>query len=138
MLSTRSSRSTCTSGAAHASATARSTPRACFCITATVRSPRTPEGELTVDLGLLELAAVVDVHRLPLGERVDHGRTAFAMAVPGLLHAAERKLHLGTDRRTVDVRDARLDVADRAHGAIHVGRVDRGAEAVGRVVEHLD
>src|SRR5512147_2223846 len=56
---------------------------------------------LTVDLGLLKLARIVDVDGLPFREGVDHGRTAFAVPVPGLLHAAERQLDLGADRRTV-------------------------------------
>src|SRR6266850_7897739 len=54
-----------------------------------------------VDLGLLKAAAVVDVHRLPLGEGVDHGRAPLAVAVSGLLDAAERELHFRADRRAV-------------------------------------
>src|SRR5207244_8211106 len=84
-----------------------------------------------VDLGLLEAAAIVDVHRLPFGEGVDHGGPSLAVAVSGLLHAAERKLHFRADRRTVHVGDPRLDVADGAHRAVHVARVDRGAEPEG-------
>ena len=43
-----------------------------------------------VDLRALQLAAVVDVDRLPLGEDVEHLRARLAVAVAGGLRAAKR------------------------------------------------
>src|SRR5215813_11378703 len=93
---------------------------------------------LGVDLGLLELARVVDVDRLPLGEEVERGLARFAMPVARVLDAAEREVHLGADRARVYVRDAGLEVAHRAEGAVHVLREDRGREAVLDAVRDLD
>src|SRR5215208_907972 len=82
-----------------------------------------------VDLRLLQLPRVVDVDRLPLGEDVERGLARFAMAVPGVLRAAERQVHLGADRARIDVRDPCFEVAHRAEGGVHVAREDRGREA---------
>ncbi len=60
-----------------------------------------------VDLGALQAAAVVDVDRLPLGELVEHVAAGLAVAVAGVLGAAEGQLDLGADGRRVDVDDAR-------------------------------
>src|SRR5512132_3913678 len=75
---------------------------------------------LGVDLGLLELARVVDVDRLPLGEEVERGLARLAVPVAGVLDAAERQVHLGANRTRVDVRDPRLEIAHRAEGAVHI------------------
>jgi hypothetical protein len=48
-----------------------------------------------VNLGLLKLAAEIDVHRLPFGEDVQRGIGRFAMAVSGLLGASEGELNFG-------------------------------------------
>ena len=53
---------------------------------------------LVVDLGPLQPAAEVDVDRLPLGERVERGVAGLAVAVAGLLPAAERQVRLGAGR----------------------------------------
>src|SRR5215210_34799 len=66
-----------------------------------------------VDLGLLELPRVVDVDRLPLCEDVERRLPSFAVAVARVLRAAERQVHLGSDRAGVDVGDPRLEVAHR-------------------------
>src|SRR5262245_38395772 len=76
---------------------------------ATVRPP--PPTSLGVDLCALELARVVDVDRLPLGEDVERRLARLAVAVAGVLRAAERQVHLGADRAGVDVGDPRLEVA---------------------------
>src|SRR5581483_8413615 len=98
-----------------------------------------------VDLRLLQPARVVDVDRLPLGEDVERRLPGLAVAVTGLLRAAERQVHLGADRARVDVRDPGLEVADRAERPVHVAREDRRREpeahAVGgpdRLVEVAD
>src|SRR5215210_1184238 len=66
-----------------------------------------------VDLRALELAGVVDVDRLPLREDVERRLARLAVAVAGLLHAAERQVHLRARRARVDVRDPGLKVAHR-------------------------
>src|SRR5690349_11951713 len=121
-LSTSPCRLISTRGAGVVSRVAESNPArrgaaACRSVRATAPSC------LTVDLGLLKLARIVDVNRLPFRERVDHGRAAFAVAVPGFLHAAEGELHFGADGRAVHVGNAGLDVPDGAHRLVHVARV---------------
>ena len=98
-----------------------------------------------VDLRALELARVVDVDRLPLGEDVERRLAGLAVAVAGRLDAAERQVHLGAGRAGVDVGDPGLEVAHRAEGAVDVAGVDRGREPVlhrvrrgDRLLEALD
>src|SRR5688500_2592239 len=59
--------------------------------------------QLCINLCALQRARVIDVDRLPLREYVDSGDARFAVAVPGLLDAAERQVHLGADRGGVHV-----------------------------------
>src|SRR3954447_11805237 len=80
---------------------------------------------LIVDLRALQLAAVVDVDRLPLREHVERGLPRFAMAVAGLLHPAERQVHLGARRSGVDVGDPGLQVPHRLERLVDVAREDR-------------
>src|SRR5439155_1772464 len=68
---------------------------------------------LVVDLGALEAPREVDVDRLPLGKRVERGVARLAVAVAGLLPAAEREVRLGARRAGVDVADAGLEGAHR-------------------------
>src|SRR4029078_5386333 len=67
-----------------------------------------PGLRLVVDLGPLQPAAEVDVDRLPLGVRVERDVACLAVAVAGLLPAAERQVDLGTRRARVDGDAARL------------------------------
>src|SRR6478609_2425990 len=99
-------------------------------IRSTRASRRSEDSAVTlgVDLGLLELARVVDVDRLPLGEEVERGLARLAVPVTRVLDAAEREVHLGPDRARVDVRDPGLQVAHRAEGPVHVLREDRGRQ----------
>ena len=60
--------------------------------------PRRRDYSVVVDLRALELAGVVDVDRLPLGEDVERGLARLAVAVAGVLRAAERQVHLGAGR----------------------------------------
>src|ERR671931_2023240 len=92
----------------------------------------------SVDLGLLELPGVVDVDRLPLGEDVQRGLARLAVAVPGVLRAAEGQVHLGADRARVDVRDPGHEVAHRAEGLVHVAGEDRRREAEADSVRDAD
>src|SRR6476469_6978893 len=80
---------------------------------------------VVVDLRALQLAAVVDVDRLPLGEDVERRLARFAVAVARLLHPTEREVHLGAGRPGVDVGDAGLEVAHRLERLVHVAREDR-------------
>src|ERR1700741_4552 len=85
---------------------------------------------LIVNLGALQPAAEVDVDRLPFGEGVEGRVAGLAVAVPGLLPAAERQVRLGAGRARVDIDDAGLQVAHRPEGRVRVAREDRRAEAV--------
>src|SRR5919201_5063042 len=87
-----------------------------------------------VDLGPLQAAGVVDVERLPFGEDVERGLAGLAVAVAGVLRAAERQVDLGSDRAGVDVRDAGVEVAHRAEGLVDVAAEDRRREAVADAV----
>src|SRR3954447_6593831 len=100
---------------------------------------------VVVDLRALQLAAVVDVDRLPFGEDIERGLAGFAVAVARLLHAAEREVHLGAGRAGVDVGDAGLQVAHRLERLVDVAREDRRREAVldavrgaNRILEGVD
>src|SRR5437870_4415112 len=90
---------------------------------------------LVVDLGALQAPREVDVDRLPLGERVERGVTGLAVAVAGLLPAAEWQVRLGARRAGVDVDDARLEVAHRPEGRVRVAGEDRRRQAVVGLVE---
>ena len=85
-----------------------------------------------VDLRPCSLPREVDVDRLPLGEDVEARDARLAVAVARVLHAAERQVHLGADRRGVDVEDARLELAHRREGLVDVPRVDRAGQPVRR------
>src|SRR5918994_2253668 len=113
-------------------------PRVALKRRSTSASRRSEASVTGVDLGLLQLPRVVDVDRLPLGEEVERGLTRLAVAVAGVLDAAEREMHLGADRARVDVRDARPQVAHRAERLVHVAREDRRREAVLDPVRDLD
>src|ERR1041384_4848516 len=91
-----------------------------------------------VDLRPLELSAIVHVDRLPLREDIEHGPAPLTVAVPGPPDAAEGHVGFGADRRGVDIRDPRPDVADRLIGLVDVARVDRRGEAVRSVVRDRD
>ena len=78
---------------------------------------------LRVDLRALQLARVVDVDRLPLGEDVERRLAGLAVAVAGVLRAAEREVHLGADRARVDVRDPGLLRSRIARNALFTSRV---------------
>src|SRR5204862_8313584 len=71
-------------------ASARAHARTWSCPTPCCRSPRPSASAGGVDLRLLQLAAVVDVDGLPLGEDVEGRLAGFAVAVAGVLRAAER------------------------------------------------
>src|SRR5437868_2296591 len=91
-----------------------------------------------VHLGALQLAAVVHVDRLPLGEHVQPGLARLAVAVAGAARAAEGQLDLGSNGARVDVDDAGGDVAHGAEYLVHVGGVDRAGQAVLGVIVHVD
>src|SRR6185295_15343011 len=67
-------------------------------------------GSLVVDLSALEAPGEVDVDRLPLRVRVEGDVPGLAVAVAGLLPAAEREVDLGAGHARVDVDDACLEV----------------------------
>ena len=75
-----------------------------------------------VDLRPLQRARVVHVAHLGLGVELVHLPAALAVAVAGLLHAAERQMGLGADGRRVDVGDAVVELLHRAEGEVHVAR----------------
>ena len=98
----------------------------------------TIHGSLSViDLGALEVVAVVDVDGLPCGVEVN-GAVAFAMAVAGLFDAAEGQVNFCADGGGVHVGDAGFEVADGGEGAVDVACVERCGEAIVDAVGNLD
>ena len=91
-----------------------------------------------VDLRPLQLVGVIDVDGFPGGVEVERAGAAFAMAVAGLLDAAEGQMDFGADGGRVDVGDAGFQVAHGAEGAVDVARVERGGEAVMDAVGDFD
>src|SRR6266851_9476251 len=79
---------------------------------------------IVIDLSALELVRIVDVDGLPFGEEIDGGNGGFAVAVAGLLRAAEGQVCFRANRRGVDVDNPRVQIAGGLEGAIHVARVD--------------
>src|SRR5204862_8277286 len=71
------------------------------------RSPRPSAGG--VDLRLLQLAAVVDVDGLPFGENVQGRLSCLAVAVTGVLRAAERQMHL--DRKSTRLNSSHVEIS---------------------------
>src|SRR5918992_1513145 len=69
-----------------------------------------------VHLGLLKLARVVPVHRLPARELVEHPDPRLARAVARLAVAAEREVGLGARRRVVDRHHPGADPLAEAEG----------------------
>src|SRR5579872_989686 len=80
---------------------------------------------IRVDLRALQTPAEVDVHRFPLRKHVKRGRTGLPMTVAGLFRAAKGQMHFGADGRRVHVKDARIHVAHRPKGLVHILRVNR-------------
>src|SRR3954469_25329676 len=97
-----------------------------------------PLNFLRVDLGALQAAAEVDIHRLPFGEDVERSRPGLAMAVAGCLRTAERQMHLRADRRRVDVENPGVHIAHGCERAIDILSVDRSRQAVLHAVAYRD
>ena len=74
---------------------------------------------IVIDLRALELVGIIDVHRLPLGEEIDRGDGRFAVAVAGLLRAAEGQVGLCANRRRVYVDNSGVQIAS---GLEEIGR----------------
>src|SRR5437667_7811192 len=99
--------------------------RSRICAAPQTRSIASAARELIIiDLGALELVGIIDVHRLPLGEEIDGSNGRFAVAVAGLLRAAEGQVCFRADRRGVYVNNPGIQIAGGLEGAIHVSRVD--------------
>src|SRR5689334_13475768 len=101
--------------------------------------PRSGRGFLgEVDLGALELAAIVYIDGLPLGEYIQPGLARLTVAVTGAPRAAKRQLDLRADGPGVDVDDAGGQVAHGPESLVHIRRVDGAGEAVLGMVVDLD
>src|SRR5229473_7308655 len=106
-------------------------------------NPPWPVGSITselivIDLGALELVGIVDVDGLPLGEKVDGSNGGFAVAVAGLLGAAERQVCFSADCRSVYIDNSGIEIARSLEGAIHVSRINRSGKPIGHAVRHID
>src|SRR5512134_97769 len=93
---------------------------------------------VVVDLRPLQRAAVVGVADLGLRVELVHLPPALAVAVAGLLDAAEGEVRLRADGRRVDVGDPVVQVLERPEGQVDVPGVDRAGEAVLDPVVHPD
>src|SRR4029079_9201819 len=93
---------------------------------------------LHIYLSALKLAAEVDVYRLPFREHVERGGAGLAVAVAGVLGAAEWQMDLGANRRRVDVEDPGVEIAHGRKGAVDVLRIDRRGEPIFDAVADLD
>src|SRR3954468_10339599 len=93
---------------------------------------------LYVDLRSLQLPAEVDVDRLPFREHIERGGAGLAVAVAGVLGAAEWQMHLSANRRRVDVEDPGVEIAHRRKCAVDILCVDRRGESVLDAVADLD
>src|SRR5579883_2993195 len=94
--------------------------------------------DLLIDLGFLQLAAVVGIDYLPFGEDIQTGQTGFAVAIAGAASAAEGELDLGPSRAGVDVNDTGRQVAFGPLNIIDVLRINCRREPVPGLVIHFD
>src|SRR6266849_955312 len=106
-------------------------------------NPPWPIGSITselivVDLGALELVGIVDVDGLPLGEKVDGSNGGFAVAVAGLLCAAEGQVCFRPDCRSVYIDNSGIEIAGSLDSAILVACVDGRGKSVSHTVRHID
>src|SRR2546425_536763 len=85
---------------------------------------------IVVDLGALELVGIIDVHGLPLSEKIDRGDGCFAVSVAGLLRAAEGQMRLCANGWRVYVNNSGVEIASGLEGLVHVSCVDRSRQAV--------
>jgi hypothetical protein len=83
------------------------------------------KGRLAVNLGLLQLAAIVGVDDLPLGKDIQAGNACLAMAVARATRAAKGELDLGPCSARIDVEDACRDIARGPLYAIDILCIDR-------------
>src|SRR5688572_7301643 len=106
-------------GSQSLTARAQSRQSPSLCTTTSIRT-----GLVRVDLGALQTSRVIDVADLRLGIEFVHFPTAFAVTVAGLFDTAERQVRLRADGRRVDVRDAVVELGDRAERRAHIARVE--------------
>src|SRR5438034_227560 len=83
-----------------------------------------------VDLRSLQRPAVIDVDRLPFGEDIQRLDAGLAVAVAGVLGAAEGQVGLRPDGGRVHVEDPGVHVAHGREGLVDVLGVDRRGQAV--------
>src|SRR5436309_13288703 len=76
-----------------------------------------------VDRRPLQRAGVVHVAYLGFRVELVHLPPAFAVTVPGLLHAPERQMRLRPDGGRVDVGDAVVQLLHRLKAPLHVAGV---------------
>src|SRR5258705_4515932 len=77
-----------------------------------------------------ECRSVPDIHDAELGEEIERGRPAFAIAEARVFHATERDLCLPADRRDVAVQHHGLRLLGVAECRAQVARVDGGGQSV--------
>src|SRR5437762_1931194 len=83
-----------------------------------------------IDLRPLQRAGVIHVAYFGLRVELVHLPPAFAVTVPGLLHAAERQMRFRPDGGRVDIGDAVVQLLHRPKAPLHVAGIDRAGEAV--------
>src|SRR5258708_38301374 len=93
---------------------------------------------IVIYLRALEVVGIVDIDGLPFGEEIDGSNGGFAMAVAGLLCAAERQVCFSADCRSVYIDNSGIEIARGLEGAIHVSRVDGSGESVSHTIRHID
>ncbi len=87
-----------------------------------------------LDLGLLQLAAVIDEHGLDLRKFFDGCCSRLAGADSCVLDASKREMNLGSNRRCIDVGDPPLQFVDSlmCHG--NVSGIDGSGKAIFNVI----
>src|SRR5579883_894169 len=113
-------------------------PSACSSCPRATRRVKIASCMLLIDLGLLQLTAVVCVDHLPFGEDIQARQAGLAVAVAGSARAAEGELDLRARCAGVDVENAGSDITRGPLDAIDVLRVDCAGEAKGSIVVDCD
>src|SRR6516225_12094485 len=84
----------------------------------------------SIDMRLLQLVGIVHVHRLPLGIELDCADAALAMTIARGLHSAKWKVYFRADGRSIDVRNAGIQVAHSCECLVDILRIDRRRQAI--------
>src|SRR2546427_247424 len=91
---------------------------------------------LFVYLSLLQLAAVIGIHHLPLSENIQASDASFTMPIACATIAPKRELNLGTRRARIDIQNARRDITHSTLHMVNILCIDGTGKPISGIVVH--